>query len=174
MKLQSNALVFEQTKCHCTNGLIIERQPCRYDNRAQRGTPCQLCGSKVKRHNWINTGSHTCERCNGTSLRPETLQDYLPGAEWTQLPVKVLSKGAPTTANDALFGFGAIYTCLDYGRHWQLSDVELIEAAIDGHGGVSGYHVARPSGEVCHHIEIERKSQGYAVRARWADGGTNP
>jgi hypothetical protein len=173
MKLLNGELVMETTKCHCHGGVTIQYAPCKFDGRAQRGVKCEICGSVRKRHEFLEASRHSCERCGGTGVRNETLQDSVPQVEWEMLPVKVVDHGRRTTMNDALLGFGAIFTCLDYGRSRDLSDVELIESALGAHGGVSGYHIAREDGEVASYIEIERKSSGYAVRARWADGGTN-
>ena len=166
MRIESNWLILETTKCNCTNGLVADSYICKRNNIPQRGRSCPLCKATTKNHNYLLGLFKTCVRCRGTTIRPETIYDYLPAGLFSSLNFNV-SRGAneSLTLIEGLLGLNSIVSVMDYGAHHKLTDDGLIEKVRALAGSIQAINIViRPTLEVGR-ITIISKKDGYVVKA---------
>jgi len=94
-----------------------------------RGNSCHECGARRKgaHSSMIRTGEwRTCTACNGTAIVPEDRYNYIPAGLLSDIPLQVVRLDRGMTFNESLLGIGCLWSVQDYGKAWDMSDVDVL------------------------------------------------
>ena len=173
MKIVNGRFVYEIKECFMCEGKgkVEEFIDCPNDRQPMRGKKCPHCETTNKHHHLISTGKmRPCGHCEGKGKVMENDCDSIPREMWESLTFKVYRTNRPMTINDSYYGFGCVWSCTDYGRCKDLSDDELISEVKKGGSMIQPVKIADKDGNICDHIGIVCKDQGYIVHGVTKDG----
>lgn len=166
MRLENGKMVYEMHPCISCDGKgqVNEILDCPNDRMKMRGQKCPHCGTTNCHHSFISTGKmRPCGYCDGAGKKMEDRCDSIPDEMWKALKFKVYRTNQHTTFNDAYLGFGSVWSCMDYGRHMEMTDDELIAKVRDEGNYIQAIKIINEDGTICDHIGIVCKDQGYVV-----------
>lgn len=169
MKIENGALVLETTSCHCastrTPGQIVPIQSCCQKKK------CGIC----KGEGYLRLAAVTCNTCEGTTVRPETLCDYVPQELIDSVPLRILRSGREPSWNESYLGLHCVYSCIDYGDASKQSDEDLLARLKTKHTHFQASHFVRLEDrkqvEFVEAFGVYVNRQGYSVRPIFASTG---
>lgn len=170
MKIENGKLILERKECsYCNQGKQSSRKvctSCKGTGNGKRGGKrgCKVCYGNC--YVWDHNNPIPCTTCNGDykNRTPETDCDYLPDSIFPALPFVVYRVERSMTLGESLIGLNSVFSCSDYGRAYRTqNDAALIES-VRSHQGVQACKVVNEAGELCDHIGIFVKFDGYVVK----------
>jgi hypothetical protein len=168
MKIVDGRFIYEMHECSSCDGKgeVEEFIDCPNDRMTMRGKKCPHCDTTNKHHHLISTGKmRSCGHCEGKGKVMENDCDKIPEEIWQSMTFKVYKTDRPTTINDAYYGIGCVWSCMDYGEHKNLTDEQLIDKVRHGGSYIQATKISDKEGNICDHIGIVCKDQGYVVHA---------
>lgn len=194
MRVENNTVILEREDCHwCKNrntpqGVVpgkkwVECPKCKGTGKRGNGR-CSNCNrpggyfpdgrrpgftSELDYDNLV-----TCPHCEGNyeNFGEENICDNIPDGVIQSLEWKVIRNEIRHTSwMEHHIGVG-LGSCIDYGRHVNMTDAELIEHEKQRQNHVQAIKVTRKEDmQLCEGIAIVTSDQGYSVIAYWKDDG---
>ncbi len=179
MRIEDGVLILERVTCSWCDGTgkVTRFKICEnYNKPVNRfsGRKCPKCGAKNKHsHGTVGTYEKSCDHggCDG-GIYQEGICDTIPQEMWESLDFKVYRSDRGISMNEALLGFGCVYSCLDYGQAYHTKDDNEIIVRVREHKFNQAIDVVnRDTRRLCDHVGIFVNRGGFSVRAVFEDRG---
>lgn len=170
MRVENGYLIPEKKKCFQCQGTkrhndfktcpLIDK-PVKHLDKSK----CPYCGAKRKfEHKSILMGEIDCKYCEDGFVA-ETLYDYVPLEIWRDMEFRVFRSTRPTSVLEKLLGVG-VFSSVDYGKHKELTDEQLIESVKGKTYQPQGVKIANTkTGKLADFVGIYTSEEGYSVIA---------
>ncbi len=171
MQVIEGRVVLGERACRCCHsfpaGKAAGKKPCEAcsgTGRGKRGKEggCKECYGSKTRPDFVNL--ITCDYCEGAGVVAETECDNIGSADYQAIPVQVVREDRGSTWAEEYLPFGCVYSVIDYGRSWPLTDEAIIEKM---HAEANYVQVCKVSRDlvIADAILILVHRQGYTVKA---------
>jgi len=192
MRIENNVLVLEEKDCGCIKddrtppGTRVRRfgyKKCtKCKGTGMRGSGrCRECNARdgyfsatnPRKAGYVPDYSvveeiQPCDACHGKLVVLENRTDNLSLDIIRAIPMRVeRMPNREITFNESYLGFGTVYSVVDYGRHKDLSDEEIIAEVKASPNKQACNYVLRDL--LCDEIVIVSSNQGFSAWPKWAE-----